>query len=64
MSKIAKMWLRNVVKCGKYSLAKSANFAYFCIACGNLGRKVKKVWPLENKIGSYRTYNVVNRLSS
>ena len=24
--------LRNVVKCGKYSLA---NFVYFCIACGN-----------------------------
>jgi hypothetical protein len=28
-----KVWLRNVVKCGKYSLAKFANFVYFCIAC-------------------------------
>jgi hypothetical protein len=27
--------LRNVVKCGKYSLAKFVNFVYFCIACGN-----------------------------
>jgi hypothetical protein len=27
--------LRNVVTCGKYSLAKFANFVYFCIACGN-----------------------------
>ena len=25
----------NVVKCGKYSLAKFANFVYFCISCGN-----------------------------
>ena len=24
--------VRNVVKCGKYSLAKFANFVYFCIA--------------------------------
>jgi hypothetical protein len=33
-----KVWLQNVVKCGKYrlySLAKFANFVYFCIACGN-----------------------------
>jgi hypothetical protein len=29
------IWLRNVAKCGKYSLAKFANFVYFCIACGN-----------------------------
>jgi hypothetical protein len=24
-----------VVKCGKYGLAKFANFVYFCIVCGN-----------------------------
>ena len=28
MSKIATVWLRNVVKCGKYSFAKFANFVY------------------------------------
>ena len=27
--------LRNAVKCGKYSIVKSANFAYVCITCGN-----------------------------
>jgi hypothetical protein len=34
-TKMSKLWLRNVVKCGKYSLAKFTNFVYFCIACGN-----------------------------
>jgi hypothetical protein len=33
--KNCKVWLRNVVNYGKYSLAKFANFVYFCIACGN-----------------------------
>jgi hypothetical protein len=28
MSKIATVWLRNVVKCGKYSFAKFAIFVY------------------------------------
>jgi hypothetical protein len=31
MSKIEKVWSRNVVKCGKYSLAKFADFVYICI---------------------------------
>ena len=37
ISKIAKFGtkMRNVVKCGKYSLAKLANFVYFCITHGN-----------------------------
>ena len=36
ISKIARFaWLRNVVKLGKYSLAKFANFVYVCITCGN-----------------------------
>ena len=35
MSKIAKVWLRNVIKCGKYSLAKFENFVFVCITCGN-----------------------------
>ena len=34
--KISKIWLRNVVKYGKYSLAKFANFVYVCITCGNV----------------------------
>jgi hypothetical protein len=29
-TKMSKVWLRNVVKCGKCSLAKFANFVYFC----------------------------------
>jgi hypothetical protein len=29
--KVSKIWLRNVVKCGKYILAKFANFVYVCI---------------------------------
>ena len=35
VDKIAKISLRNAVKCGKYSFAKFASFVYFCIACGN-----------------------------
>ena len=35
ISKIAKFWLRNVVKLGKYSLPKFAYFVSVCIACGN-----------------------------
>ena len=31
ISKVCKIWLRNVVKCGKYILAKFANFVYVCI---------------------------------
>ena len=34
-----KVWLRNVVKCGKYSFAKFANFVYFCIACDHFRPK-------------------------
>ena len=30
-----KIWLRNVVKLGNYSVAKFANFVYACITCGN-----------------------------
>jgi hypothetical protein len=30
------IWLRNVVKLGKYSLA---NFVYVCITCGNCGAR-------------------------
>ena len=32
---MCKIWSRNVEKCGKYSLAKFANFVYFCITSGN-----------------------------
>jgi hypothetical protein len=36
--------LRNVVKCGKYSLA---NFVYFCIACGNcFSAQMYKIWEI------------------
>ena len=31
MSTITQFWLRNVVKSGKYSPAKFANFVYICI---------------------------------
>ena len=31
ISKVCKIWLRNVVKCGKYILAKFENFVYVCI---------------------------------
>ena len=34
-NEIGKIWLRNVVKLGKYSLAKFTNFVYVCITCGN-----------------------------
>ena len=33
ISKIAKLWLRNVEKYEKYNLAKFAYFAYVCITC-------------------------------
>ena len=29
------IWSRNVIKYGKYSLAKFANLLYFCSTCGN-----------------------------
>ena len=32
----AKVWLQNILKCGKYSPVKFANFVYFCIAFRNL----------------------------
>jgi hypothetical protein len=35
MSTIANFGWEMFVKCGKYSLAKFANFVYFCIACRN-----------------------------
>ena len=31
-----KVWLQNVVKCGKCSLGKFANFMHFCISSRNL----------------------------
>ena len=31
-----KVWLQNVVKCGKYSPVKFANFVYFCITRGKV----------------------------
>ena len=36
LEKNSKVWLRNVVKCGKCKPAKIANFVYFCIAHGKL----------------------------
>jgi hypothetical protein len=35
-----KVWLRNVVKCGKYSPAKFPNFVLICITCG----KMHHIW--------------------
>ena len=35
-SKIAKVWLQNVVKCEKFGRVKFANFVYFCITYGKL----------------------------
>jgi hypothetical protein len=35
LSTIANFGCEMFVKCGKYSLAKFANFVYFCIACRN-----------------------------
>ena len=35
VTKKYKIWLWNVVKWGKYTLEKFANFVYFCITHGN-----------------------------
>jgi hypothetical protein len=33
---VRKVWLQNIVKCGKYSHVKFVNFGYFCITPGKV----------------------------
>jgi hypothetical protein len=50
MSIVAKVWLRNVVKCGKYSLAKFANFVLRAEIATFFGPNVQNLQTLQGYI--------------